>query len=242
MSRERWLGIAVVFTLIWSMRAAAVDVDSLESLNQEEFELFTADMGAALSYKAIAPAEPLGIIGFDIGIEATLTELNSAEAFNKATGEEVSRIVVPKIHLHKGLPFDIDIGASLTKWGELQLLGAELKYAFMEGGVALPAVAIRGSYSQVSGVTDLDLSTVGVELTLSKGFLMLTPYGGVGRVWVSATPSEAITEAVALSESKQGLNRLFVGVNLNLALLNIAAEVDQTGDARSMNAKLGLRF
>jgi len=38
------------------------------------------------------------------------------------------------------------------------------------------------------------------------------------------------------------LNKVFVGVNMNLAVINIAVEGDKTGDATSYGIKFGWRF
>ena len=42
------------------------------------------NLGAATSYKGVTPAAPLGIIGFDVGVELTQTHLESAAVFRQA--------------------------------------------------------------------------------------------------------------------------------------------------------------
>lgn len=227
-----------------SAASAAADIDQLENFTgakaQEQFRLFSEDLGAALSYKALAPAEPLGVIGIDVGVEVTATNLANSDTFKLATGEEFDTLPVAKLHVHKGLPLGIDVGGfyASVPGSNVDLMGLELRYAILEGGVASPALALRGTMTRLGGVDQLDLDTRGVELTISKGFAMLTPYAGVGKVWVNSDPND-----VPLLESEEfSLSKVYAGANLNLGLLNLAVEGDKTGDATSYGLKLGFRF
>lgn len=241
------LGLGLVMALSANTAMAAENINTIENLAQDEFAAFSEDMGAVLSYKALAPAEPLGITGFDVGIELTATSLANSDIMKRASdGNSMSTIPVPKVHIHKGLPLNIDVGAfmSTVPNSNIKLVGAELRYAFLEGGVALPAVALRGTYTQLSGVDQLDFNTMGAELTISKGFLMLTPYGGVGLVNYNSMPNknDDLVNASGLKDESGSLTKIFVGMNANLGLMNFALEGDQTGDATTYGLKVGLRF
>ena len=222
--------------------AVAANIDTLSALGQSEFKLFSEDMGAALSYKGVIPAEPLGITGFDIGLEVTSTKIKNSTLWSKATGNSstLNSLPLPKLHLHKGLPLNIDVGAfySSVPTTNIKLYGGELRYAILEGGVAAPAVAIRGSLTKLSGVDQLSFSTKGLDVSISKGLAMFTPYAGVGRVWVSSTPNGV----PLLAKETFQQSKFFVGGNLNFGLMNLALEYDKTGTAPSYSAKLGLRF
>jgi hypothetical protein len=132
-----------------------------------------------------------------------------------------------------------DVGASLTAvpGTDIKLGGAQIKYAFIEGGTATPAVAVRVAATRLFGVDDLDFNTRSVELSVSKGFLNITPYAGIGRVWGNVTPNFA-----SLKEEKPEADKIFGGVNFNLGFGNLAAEVDKTGDNKSVSVKLGFRL
>ena len=230
--------LALAAACAFSLPAAAGDFDRLESLSQAELAGFAKDFTAVASYKSIAPAEPLGIIGFDIGAAVSATRLDNAAVWEKA-GFEHATVYMPTLRAQKGLPFDIDIGASLTAVpdSDIKLVGGEIKYALVPGGVALPAVAIRAAATKLSGVDELDLSTRSVELTVSKGFLMITPYAGIGKVWGSLTPNVGNLK----KESPNG-NKVFAGFNLNLGIANMAVEADRTAGAQTVSVKLGLRL
>lgn len=206
---------------------------------QSEFKLFSEDLGAALSYKAVIPAEPLGVTGFDLGLEVTSTEMKNSSLWADATGSSRSSLPVPKIHIHKGLPLNIDVGAfySSVPTTNIKLYGGELRYAILEGGTASPAVAIRGAMTKLTGVEQLSFDTKSLDVSISKGLAMLTPYAGVGTVWVDSTPNVA-----PLVKESFRQNKVFAGANLNFGLLNLAFEYDKTGSAASYTAKLGFRF
>jgi len=219
--------------------AANIDL-AAAGLTQSEFKLFSEDLGSALSYKAVIPAEPLGITGFDLALEVSSTELKNSSIWQQASGDSLNSLPVPKLHLHKGLPFNIDVGAfySSIPTTNIKLYGGELRYAILKGGVAIPAVAIRGSISELSGVDELSLSTKGLDVSISKGFAMFTPYAGVGTVWVDSTPNGV----PGLSKESFQQSKVFAGGNLNFGLANFAIEYDKTGEAQSYSAKLGFRF
>lgn len=232
----------------FSQTASAADINLLSALNQNEFRLLSEDFGSALSYKPVTPAEPLaGMVGFgfDIGLEVTSTDISkSVAALDKATGTStgLSSLIVPKLHVAVGLPFGIDVAAftSVVPSTNIKLTGGELRYALMSGGVALPAVAIRGAITRMSGVDQLSFDTKSLDISISKGFLMLTPYAGVGQVWVNSTPqgsAAAVLTAESFTQSK-----VFVGANLNLGLTNFALEGDKTGGTTSYSFKMGFRW
>ena len=237
----RKTALFLVLCSLFVQEAMAGDLNNLGSLSQSEFVYLVEDLGAALSYKALTPAEPLGITGFDIGVEVTATELQHADVVDKATaGDGFSTLLVPKLHLHKGLPANLDVGLmyAATPSSNVRLWGGELRYAFIEGSTVMPAVALRATYSVMRGVEQLDLKNKGAELTVSKGFAILTPYAGVGNIWTFSNP-DAIT---GLADEDVTMAKYFAGANVNLGLMNMDFEVDKTGDALSYGAKLGWRF
>ncbi|MEN3274583.1 MAG: hypothetical protein V7631_373 [Massilia sp.] len=229
---------AAVAACAFTVPAAASDFDRLQTLSQTELAGLAKDFTAVASYKSIAPAEPLGLIGFDIGAAVSATRLENAAIWEKA-GYEHATVYMPTLRAQKGLPFGIDIGASLTAVpdSDIKLAGAEIKYALVQGGVAAPAVAIRAAATKLSGIDELDLDTRSVELTVSKGFLLITPYAGIGKVWGSLTPNVGNLH----KETPRG-NKVFAGFNLNLGLANLAAEMDRTAGNQTVSVKLGFRL
>jgi hypothetical protein len=215
---------------------AANNVNLANIATQPEFRIFSEDLGSALSYKAVTPPTPLGITGFDLGLEATSTKMrNLAKATNNSS---LTNLVVPKLHVFKGLPLNFDVGAfySAVPTTNIKLYGGEVRYAILEGGVALPAVGIRGAITKLSGVDQLSFSTKSLDVSISKGFAIFTPYAGLGTVWVDSNPGAFVTK-----ESFRQ-NKTFVGGNVNFGFTNLALEYDKTGSEPSYSVKLGFRF
>lgn len=216
--------------------------DTLGSLSQQQFIRLAKNLSAATHYKSISPAEELGTFGLDIGAELSTTELDEP-LFDEASGGSFGsdKLLVPRIHVHKGLPLGLDIGASLGKVGEtdITLIGGELRYNLMHGNTLAPAVAIRASYSQLQGITDLDLNSAALELTVSKGFFMLTPYAGAGIVRTNANPNPE--EPGELRADTFDQEKFYVGLTLNLGFA-VTLEAEKTGDFQTYSAKAGLRF
>jgi hypothetical protein len=220
--------------------AHAADLNQLQNLgSQSMFKELTEDLGAALSYKSLSPATPLGVTGFDIGVDASATRLQS-NAFKIATGSSRSTLPLARLRAQKGLPFGFDVGLSYAQvpTTDIRLWGGEVRYAVAEGGWIAPAIAVRGSYSRLDGVSQLDFNTRALDVSISKGFLGFTPYGGVGRVWATGTPKGV----PGLSQETVGLMKTFVGVNWGLGIFATGIEYDRTGGADTLSAKLSLRW
>lgn len=218
----------------------AANINTLQLLTQPEFKLFSEDLGAALSYKSATPAAPLGITGFEMGFGLTSTKMKNPQLWTQATGSSLKSIILPKLYIYKGLPFNIDVAAfySRVPTTNIKLTGLELRYAILEGGVASPAVAVRGAMTKLSGVNQLALSTKNLDVSISKGFAIFTPYAGVGSVWVDSTPNGA----GSLTKETFSQSKIFAGANINMGFSNFVIEYDKTGSSTTYGAKLGFRF
>lgn len=236
----RFIGIILIFC---ASASQAASFNTLQNLSQEQFKLFSQNVAAAAQFKGVTPPEPLGIIGFDVGLSVSYTTIELAEVFDSASeGDfDVAGLAVPRLTVHKGLPFGIDVGVSASgaPGTDIKILGAEVRYAIMEGGVALPAVGIRASASILQGVEEMDMQNVGLDISASKGFLIMTPYAGIGVLRTTVTPN---IEVGNLVEETVSQTKMFAGLNVNLGLINFTLEADKTGDHSSGSLKAGFRF
>ncbi len=231
---------AALVLLCASGALANTDISFVQGITQDAFKSFTREAGSAISYKNVAPAAPLGLTGFDIAAEATFVDIrNDASYWRAATGSNAPSVyVIPKVRVRKGLPFGIDVGAMYSKVPDsnIQIYGAELSKAILEGGTVSPALGVRATYTRLAGVGDLDLQTVGLDASLSKGFLILTPYVGGGAIWIDGKAkgnlqslSTTMTGA-PLSQEKFWQERVFGGVKITpLPLFSVTAEVEYSG-------------
>jgi len=217
--------IIAVSLLMIAGAANAADLSFISGLAQGQFKDLSKEAGAALSYKNLAPAAPLGLTGFDIGVEVTAVDINSGSvywqaAFNNNPNDVPSLLYIPKIRARKGLPFGIDIGVMYSKVPDsnVQLYGGEISKAILDGTAATPALGVRATYTKLAGVNDIDLQTVGVDASISKGIFFLTPYAGVGGVWTdSKAKGNLQTLSIpfgGLKEEKFWQPRYFAGLEI----------------------------
>lgn len=248
------LALAVAFPLAASA-AVGADIEFTQGLSQSAFKSFAREAGVTIGFKNTAPAAPLGLTGFDVGVEVTAVDIGeNAEYWKAATGDDAPPFfLVPKLRARKGLPFGIDVGAmySSVPSSNIQLLGAEVSKSILDGGLALPAIGLRATYTRLLGVEHLDLQTAGLDASISKGVLFLTPYAGAGVLWIDANAKGPILTnplfiaangGKAIEREKLWQTRFFGGLKLSpLPLLGITGEVEYA-DVLAYSLKVALAF
>jgi hypothetical protein len=239
---SKWIPLSTLLGLsLLCPISQAQSIDDLSTLTQAELADFSRDLSAASHYKSTTPAEPLGILGFDVGIGYSNTQLSHPEIWQKvdSSASRSDSLSLTRLQVHKGLPFGLDVGASysLMPNGNAKIFGAELRYAIWEGSVLWPALAVRGSYARTEGIDVLEAEHTGIELTASKGILMFTPYIGVGYVRSHINPKGTRLDSVSVSQEK-----VFIGSNVNFLGINGVAEIDNTDGRSTFSLRLGIRF
>ncbi len=237
MKKSLLCGVVAAALALAVSPALAADISFIRGIGQGDFKDLSKEAGAALGYRNMAPAAPLGITGFDIGVEASAISINkSSNYWKSAFGDDApSYLIIPKIRARKGLPFGIDIGAmySYVPSSNVKLYGAELSKSILDGTMATPAVGVRATYTKLAGVSDLGLQTYGVDASISKGFLFITPYAGAGMMWINSEAKGNLqTLATAsplgpLKEETISVPRVFGGLKISpFPLLGITAEAE----------------
>jgi hypothetical protein len=231
--------LAAVLAPLPARAAVDFDFEIQPGAAQRDFKSVVEDIAAAANSKSLTPAEPAGITGFGIGAFATYVETDDPAAWERLIDEDVDAIGLVGVIVQKGLPLGLDVGASYA-WvpgADGKVFGAELRYALVDGGIATPAVGLRASYSQLSGIDQLDYDGYGLDLSVSKGFGPATPYAGVGYVWSRFEADEQFD----LDEEDVKEPRLFVGLRLS-ALIGITPEYERVGDRDAFNLRFGFAF
>jgi hypothetical protein len=244
MKRKKAAGMIVSLLMAFSspVFAANNDIKLPSGFAQSEFDDLSRQVGLAISYTPLAPAAPLGLLGFDVGVEATVVHIDANKQFwTDAVGKTPpSYLVFPKIHAQKGLPLGFDVGLTYAKapGSNIGLVGGELKWAILKGTLVTPAVAIRGDYTKLVGVNDLDLNVYGADISISKGFAFITPYAGIGEVWISSQEKSNLVnfKKASLNETKG-----FLGVKLSFFVISFVAEADFS-KVPSYSGRLNLSF
>ncbi|HUP91488.1 MAG TPA: hypothetical protein VM074_04510 [Solimonas sp.] len=210
---------------------------------QADFDSIVEDASTALNFKNLGPAEATGLTGVGVALFLAYAPTENPEAWKRITGSEVDAVVMPGLMVRKGLPFNIDIGAFYAgvPGAKADLFGAEIRYAILEGGVASPALAVRATYVGTSGFDDFNYRSYGGDVSISKGFAILTPYLGAGYTSSKADPKNSARTA-GLDTVTINRERVFAGVRIGLALLDIIPEYERVGSNNSYNLLLGLSF
>ncbi len=197
---------------------------------QPEFDAISQQAGTLITYRAMAPAEPGGLPGFDISLAASAVKIDSALWDSVIPTENITSdyVYVPSIRARKGLPFNIDIGASYSAvpGSDIQVFGGEVQWALWDGSVATPALAFRGHYSTLLNVGELDLTSYGADAVLSKGFAMFTPYIGIGAVAMESEYTGSLPANQTLQKFSDTSPRYFGGLLMTITLFQLTADIE----------------
>jgi len=225
--------LLILAALLLAAPAWAADYDinfDPSAVTQPLFNDFVKEVGTLTAYRALAPAEPEGVTGFDIGVAASFVKIDNdlwGQLLSSTDFNDQDYLMVPTLRVRKGLAFGLDLGASYAQVpdSDIELYGAELQWALLEGSTISPALALRGSWSTLAGVNELDLTTYGAEALISKGFAMFTPYAGIGVVAIDGS-YKGPDPGFIVEDYDSTLTRYFGGVQMALALLRVTADVE----------------
>ncbi len=230
----RKIAMLSFFALLLTVPATAADIGFVTPIGQGTFRSLSKEAGMGLAYRVASPPQSLGISGFDAGVELSVIDIGSGywkDAFKGASPTDY--IILPKLRVRKGLPFGIDVGIMYANASNtnIQLYGAEISKAFIDGNALLPALSLRGSYTKLAGINDFDIQTAGIDATIGKGVLILTPYVGAGAVWIDSKVSgnlKSLTAGLpALKDETIWQPRVFGGLEIKpFPLLRILGEVE----------------
>lgn len=218
------LCLAVAFGLSGAGAVLAWDVDGAAPV--ADLEAFHDHFSLAAYPYARHSAKPLGTLGFDIWVDASLAPDLEREVGVAIDGNlPGDALTIYRVGARKGLPFDIDVGASYCQVldSDLKLFAGEVSWAILDGGVATPALGLRGVYSRTNGSDVYDLEQAGLEIEISKGFAVLTPFAGAGVVRSESTFQRFGGELSVDSTDTV----LYGGVIINLLIPKIVVELEQ---------------
>jgi hypothetical protein len=237
---HRLLPITLLAAATCMSSAWAGDINQLGNLSQSQFYDLSKDLAAATSSNPMEPAAPLGLAGFDVSVATTMTNTQAGAAWDQAAGGSMSHPLQAKLMATKGLPWGVDLGGFISQMpnSNVTASGFHVKYALLEGSAVSPAVAVRTSYSRMGGVSQMGLNNTGLDLLVSKGFVGITPYAGIGTVHSTAK----VNGVSSLHNETLVQGKSFVGVSLNMMLVNLTAEYTRVGSTSNVGVKAGLRF
>lgn len=175
------------------LRISALGNPATEPSANGDFQAFARTFGAALSSVNLMPPETLGHAGFSVNGELSVARISGSTPL-PTEGRPPGTLLLPSLHVRKGLPFSTELGARVT-WVEksnMATLGGELKVAIIEGFTYLPDIGARLHATRLLGNRDFGLTTGGLDVGMGKqfpigGMVTLTPYGGLDLLGVAAS-------------------------------------------------------
>jgi hypothetical protein len=161
----------------------------LASGNEQGFRDLARDIGLIMSPRLAANAETLGISGFSVQLDQSVSLVdNSAEYWRlgAADGDASGSLQTSTLHVRKGLPFSLELGGTVTKmWGsELMGVGTELRWAPLEDFFwPVPDIALRGYVGTVLGDPQLNMILPGWDIVVGVpigvgGVMNISPFAG----------------------------------------------------------------
>lgn len=234
------------------------------------FGRFATDLAMAFTSNLGQLASTTGYNGFQVDLELAYTAV-SAEAIGGTTAsfdpavyggarpywatrsEQPSGLLVPSVHVRKGLPYSFELGGRFSYLAQSSYFAAQLeaKWAFLEGYRSYPDVAVRAAWTKVLGPAGLDLTTRELGLLASKRFAVsavigLTPYLALRLTQLDAsttplayradappssptTPAQADLWYAAFPSLTSTLYRTTAGLRLTTYAVSLALELTYFG-------------
>jgi hypothetical protein len=241
---SRQLGAHLAAFLI-ALPLSAADIAFNPQITQLEFAQFSRTLGQGIFATPVQPARGTGLLGFDIGIAATAMKIDKAAPFWANSVPQNSSFVrgnyaaVPRIVVSKGFSA-VTISASYAQFSNsgVKTYGGALDVPILRGTIAIPEIAVRGSYATMTGVDVLKLKTYGLEAFVSKGFGPLTPYAAIGRMRTDSRGT--ITPTLSLRDMSN-IMRYTAGLRLSMLIPKFVIEATQA-EQRSYAAKISVGF
>lgn len=189
---------------VWTTLGATGDPNALARGARQRFAVLSTELALALSSAILQPASTTGYSGFAVDLEIATVAVHSGAVGATELGysatpwagarTQPSSLYLPSVHVRKGLPFSFELGGRLIYLAMSNAFAGqgEAKWAVHEGFAQFPDVAVRVAYTQLFGVKDWNLSTVDLDLMVSKrfglgGVTSLTPYLVPRFTWVEAS-------------------------------------------------------
>lgn len=227
---------------------AADDIGFNPAITNADFAQFSKLVAQGIFPTPVSPARASGVLGFDIGVAASAVKIDKSASYwqNSVTKDFTTHgyVGVPRLVAMKGFGAATVSGsyAKLSNSG-IKTWGGALDVPLIQGSVAMPEIALRGSYATLSGTSVYHAKVYGLEAFISKGFGPLTPYAAVGKMRADATGSTTVSPLLPTRSLKFAgdINRLTGGVRFSMLGARVGVEVTRA-EVTSYAAKISFGF
>ncbi|OFV82319.1 MAG: hypothetical protein A2Y78_01840 [Acidobacteria bacterium RBG_13_68_16] len=232
------LGVFVVALALAAGPAHAGGFTFDAHFTQSDLAGLAEGIGDALTFPNLGTAVPTGLAGFEVLAAAGGPQVDTGSHWWRYVDARTAGGVLygQRVIVRKGLPFNLDVGVQAGQVAGERFWGGEVRWAVLEGGAVSPAVALRASYSKLS-TAPFECEVAEGQLFVSKGFLVVSPYGGIGYRRVSARAT--FGEPVAAGHSVD-LNRGTVTVGARVTLFPLVHLVGEVRKSAKTSIFLGL--
>ncbi len=199
--------------------------DPTDPVKQTMYKSLMSELAVVLAPPVLTPADTLGYSGFQLSLQSSFTQISSGADFWQKGVENVSGgfLSTLTVMARKGIWLPLpgfELGAGATKLFNSNMYAVQgyAKLALHEGfhDWALPSFSLRGAVSHLLGASEVDLTTLAIDASLSKSFgiggtVTMDPYLGAGALltWVRG---QVIDETPNIDASRPG-NGLDVNSN-----------------------------
>lgn len=157
----------------------------------EAFQHLAREVGATIQPSPMAPPDPLPPWSVMPQVGYAFTFVDSRDdAWTRATrdGNPYDPQSFVRGGVSLGLPGSLDIkaAAGTIPYSNVTAWDGEGRWALLPGSVVSPAVGIRGAYSTLFGPAPFEMETSVLDLAMTQRFVMLSPYGGIGTLFLRA--------------------------------------------------------
>ncbi len=240
----------------------------LENIDQQDLESIVQDFSANFHHTSVSSAASLGaIFGFEVGLilgTTTSDKLNDiAQAVDPGT-ESVDSIPHAGLTLRVSVPlgftgeltmipgidvddFELDTRSIAIAWDSSMFLNWPITLGF-KYVLSDTNMKFTTEVSNVPANAEYDSDTSGLYVYLSKSFIIVEPYIGLGAVKGDGTLSAsasifdgAFTSATSASADETSTH-FILGANVDLLFLNLGLEYGRLFDTSKISAKISFGF
>jgi hypothetical protein len=180
-----------------------------EGVQGSAYGTVVRQLSLAIMNKPMAPAETVGLAGFDVAmthsvafIDAHGPREDAPDAWQRVhpKGDPSRALWLPGFTVRKGLPMSLEIGASYAQVGfsHQTAMGGQARWAPLEGDPRVPDVCIQAGYVGYVGNDELDLGVMDTQISIGRTFAFgylegihtgtVSPFAGMGAVRIHARP------------------------------------------------------
>lgn len=239
---QRMIAVLGLSVLLVAGVAHADGIDFSPTFTPADLAELSNALGDSISFPLLGSASAGGLTGFEVLAAVGGPRVDSGDHWWQAGVDgSAPGDVLPgyRIVARKGLPARFDVGVQGGRVLGERFWSAEVRWALLAGGVVEPGACVRVVYSRLEGAP-LDLEVKEVQVALSKGLAVVTPFAAIGyrRVESAAWLGD---EVLLLHEFDDSRITGEAGVRFNLLPFRIVAEVRQ-GASLGYFAGVGVGF